>query len=212
MSADNDNKKQSTALVKTEKALKKHAAKKALAKHPPAKQHTKKEHEKRGPHGKEGGKGAKDLRRAYEHLARVRVLLAHSGGEAKLRVAAERLAALVTDNLRGDYAEPKLAAELSRAAEHIAFAGLVAHDGKALPWSPKIEGALDEEYWKLSDEADVREAKKDKRTSERAEAVRALHALMVDAAEAARTAKNHTKAMECVRAAESLASALEHAG
>ena len=218
MSPDKDNKKQSTALVTTEKALKKHAAKKALAKkhpakhrpekHDPDKHHPKKDHDK---HGKEGGKGAKDLRRAYEHLARVRVLLAYSGAEAKLRAAAERLASLVTDDLRGDHAEPKLAAELSRAAEHIAFAGLVQHETKLLPWSSKIEGALDEEFRKLSDDAEVREPKKDKRTNERAEAIRTLHALMADTAETARKAKNHTKAMECIRAAESLATALEHA-
>ena len=205
--------KPSTTLVKSEKALKKHAAKKALAgKHEDDRRpekHKPKKHDKHGPHGKEGGKGGKDLRRAYEHLARVRVLLAHGGGEPRLRAAAERLASLVAGDLRGERADPKLAAELSRAAEHMAFAGLVAHDAKALPWSAKIEIALSEEYRKLSDEAE--RPKKAKHGGDRAEAMLALHALMTDAAEAARSAKNYAKAMECARAAESLASALEHA-
>lgn len=204
--------KHSIALVKSEKAMKKHAAKKSLDKkhyddHHPAKHHPKK-HDKHGPKEKDGGKGGKDLRRAYEHLARVRVLLSHNGAEPKLRAAAERLAALVTDDLRREHAAPKLAAELARAAEHMAFAALVVHDVKALPWSARIESAVEDEYGSLRDEAEL--PKKAKDSGARMEAVRTLHALMMDAAEAAGAAKNYTKAMECVRAAESLASALEH--
>ena len=211
MSADKENKKQSTALVTTEKTIKKHAkkslAKKHAAKHHPAKHAPKKHDAKHEPHGKEG-KGGKDLRRAYEHLARVQVLLTHRSAEPKLRTAAEHLASLVTEDLRGDHVAPKLVAELARAAEHIAFAGFVAHDEKKLPWSARIEAALDDEYRKLSKEAEL--SKKAKHGGERGEAVRTLHESVASAAEAARAVRNYTKAMECARAAEALASALEH--
>jgi hypothetical protein len=161
-----------------------------------------------GMNGKSGKKSGKHLRRAYEHLARVRVLLRVASGDTKLHDAAERLASLVTEGLRGDRAGAKLAAELSRASEHMAFAGLVALDTATLPWSPEVTQALEQEYGKLRGDSELRGLAR-KRNDERGQALRTLHDMMTLAGEEALGRENYTCAMECVRAAESLASALE---
>ena len=198
--------------------MKKSSAKKAVTKHAPpkhAKKHTpddraKPRDQSDGPREKgKKGKPGKDLRRAYEHLARVRVLLMQTSGDAKLRAAAARLAVLVAEDMQAKRARPKLLAELTRAAEHMAFAGLVGMDAQALPWSAEIGQALKDEYGKLREEGELHGAAR-RANGTRAEALRTLHELMTETAEGALGEENHPCAMECIRAAEALASALEH--
>jgi hypothetical protein len=155
------------------------------------------------------GKSGKDLQRAYEHLARVRVLLTQTSGDTKLRAAAARLAVLVAEDMETEQAGPRLLAELTRAAEHMAFAGLVGLDLEALPWSAAIEQALEDEYQRLRAEGELRGAAR-RANGTRAEALRTLHELMTETAEGALGEDNHPCAMECIRAAVALATALEH--
>jgi hypothetical protein len=208
-------KKHPHALSNSERAVKKSGAKKATAKHAPRK-HAKKhapEHRAKPrdqPHDvRKRNKSGRDLQRAYEHLARVRVLLMQTSGDAKLRAAAARLAVLAAEDMEMERAGAKLLAELTRAAEHMAFAGLVGVDVHALPWSVEIEQALEEEYKRLRAEGELRGAAS-RANGTRAEALRTLHELMTETAEGALGEDNHPCAMECIRAAVALASALEH--
>lgn len=199
--------------------MKKSGAKKALAKHGPrkhAKKHTQENRAKpcdqprEEPQEREKkSKSGKDLRRAYEHLARVRVLLAQTSGDAKLRAAAARLAVLVAEDMEAARTGAKLLAELTRAAEHMAFAGLVGVDAQLLPWSAEIGEALEDEYESLRKESQLRGAAS-RADGTRAEALRTLHELMTETAEGALGEDNHPCAMECIRAAVALAAALEH--
>ena len=211
-------KKHSQALSTSQRAMKESGAKRAVTKHAPPKQakkptpddRSKPREQRDGPREKEKkGKPGKDLRRAYEHLARVRVLLMQTSGDAKLRAAAARLAVLVAEDMQAKRARPKLLAELTRAAEHMAFAGLVGMDAQALPWSAEIGQALKDEYEKLREEGELHGAAR-RANGTRAEALRTLHELMTETAEGALGEENHPCAMECIRAAEALASALEH--
>lgn len=151
----------------------------------------------------------KDLLRAYEHLARVRVLLTQTSGDTKLRAAAARLAVLLAEDMETEQAGPRLLAELTRAAEHMAFAGLVGLDLEALPWSAAIEQTLEDEYQRLRAEGELRGAAR-RANGTRAEALRTLHELMTETAEGALGEDNHPCAMECIRAAVALAAALEN--
>ena len=210
-------KKHSQALSTSQRAMKKSGAKKAVTKHAPrkhAKEHpaderAKPRDQRDGAREKEKkGKRGKDLRRAYEHLARVRVLLTQTSGDVKLRAAAARLAVLVAEDMQAKPAKSKLLAELTRAAEHMAFAGLVGLDAQALPWSAEIEQALKDEYGRLREEGELHGAAR-RANGTRAQALRTLHELMTETAEGALGEENHPCAMECIRAAEALASALE---
>jgi hypothetical protein len=214
------------ARAKAKRAMKKSGVKKTMA-NQDARQHAARKHAKKqapedrdkrrdqpGDKSREKEKKAKsgkDLRRAYEHLARVRVLLMQTSGDAKLRAAAARLAVLAAEDMETARAAPKLLAELTRAAEHMAFAGLVGEDAQALPWSAEIGQALEDEYERLRAEGELRGAAR-RADGTRAEALRTLHELMTETAEGALGEDNHPCAMECIRAAEALASALEHDG
>ncbi len=213
------------ALSRPDKAMKKHAAKHAAkhakkksAKHAPAK-HAKKhapppERAEAGEDAAEfrlGKKDSKHLRRVYEHLARVRVLLRVETGDAKLRAAAERLAALVTAELQVARTGARMAAELTRAAEHIAFAGLNATEEANQPWSGMLAETLEAEYRKLREDGELRGAAR-KSKGERANALRTLHELMAATGEDALGRANYTCALESARAAEALCAALEHDG
>jgi hypothetical protein len=217
-------KNHSQAPAKGKSATKKNGAKKTVAqqaarqdapgkhvrRHAPEERANPRDQPEDKPREKEKkAKSGKDLRRAYEHLARVRVLLMQTGGDAKLRAAAARLAVVAAEDMVTARAGPKLLAELTLAAEHMAFAGLVGEDVQALPWSPEIEQALEDEYKRLRGEAELPEAAS-RADGTRAEALRSLHELMTETAEGALGEDNHSCAMECIRAAVALAAALEH--
>jgi hypothetical protein len=216
-------KKHSHGLANSQHAMKKSGGKKAAAKHAPRKHATKHTHEDRAKprdqlrdearekarDKEKKGQSGRDLQRAYEHLARVRVLLMQTSGDAKLRAAAARLAVLAAEDMETERAGAKLLAELTLAAEHMAFAGLVGVDVQALPWSAEIEQALEDEYKRLRAEGELRGAAR-RANGTRAEALRTLHELMTETAEGALGEDNHPCAMECLRAAVALASALEH--
>jgi hypothetical protein len=212
-------KNHSQGLSDSQRATKKSGAKKASAKHAPrkhAKKHTQEDRAKPRDQPREGlgererkDQSGKDLQRAYGHLARVRVLLMQTSGDAKLRAAAARLAVLAAEDMEAERAGARLLAELTRAAEHMAFAGLVGVDAQALPWSVAIEQALEDEYRRLRAEGELHGAAR-RANGARAEALRTLHELMTETAEGALGEDNHPCAMECIRAAVALASALEH--
>lgn len=223
-------------LSRASRAVKKHAAKQAPTKHAKKaaqksdKKHASKKHAKKhGPppheepigaketrsdetalaHEKLGKKDGKQLRRVYEHLARVRVLLRVQSGDAKLRAAAERLAALVTADLEAAQTGARMAAELTRAAEHIAFAGLGAVEQANQPWSAALASTLETEYRKLREDGELRGAARNSR-GERASALRTLHELMAVTGEDALGRGNYACALESARAMEALCAALEH--
>jgi hypothetical protein len=217
------NKNHSATLANARRAVKKNAKKgipkQAAGQHAPRKvTNTRAQKDREEPRDRpdekarekeEKGNSGKELRRAYEHLARVRVLLTQTSGDAKLRAAAARLALLVAEDMEAARAVPRLLAELTRAAEHMAFAGLVGVGAETLPWSVAIEQALEGEYERLRAEGALRGAAR-RANGTRAEALRTLHELMTETAEGALGEDNHPCAMECIRAAVALAEALEH--
>jgi hypothetical protein len=211
----NPDKKHTQGPADSQRATKKSAAKKGAVKHA-SRGHAKKDtsEDRAKPRDQQRkreqkGRSGKDLQRAYEHLARVRVLLMQTGGDAKLRAAAARLAVLAAEDMETERANAKLLAELTRAAEHMAFAGLVGVDVRALPWSAEIEQAVEGEYKRLLAEGELR-GEASRANGTRAEALRTLHELMTETAEGALGEDNHPCAMECIRAAVALAAALEH--
>lgn len=165
--------------------------------------------------GKPKGKG-KDLRRAYEHLARASVLEAASQPDAELQAVARRLRELALKALDGDAALPhdaRTAAEFARAAEHAGFASLVGHVQSAIGGSEELEEALRHEYNKLADEAHTAAPKKAGKSRGIAAAdveLLDLSRTLITQAEAALEQEQYARAMECIRGAEALASALDH--
>jgi hypothetical protein len=177
------------------------APKEAPKPHP--KKHTPPTHPKKhaAPQKHESpGKEGKQLRRCYEHLARVEVLLRAKGGDAKLLRQAGEIRDLALEQLND--AELKAAAELSRAAEHVAFAALVQHEANPMEWGDALEAAFVREYEELRDDADDAE-------DGGSELGTLLQGLLKEA-ERARKDENFARAMECVRGAEALADAAKH--
>lgn len=101
--------------------------------HKPAKKAAKKAPAKKAPHSPE-----KDARRAFEHLGRVNVLLHGSAHKS------EPLPTLLNLATRIFQAKQyKHAAELLRASEHIAFAGLLQNDTEKV--SPELHREIEHE-------------------------------------------------------------------
>ncbi len=165
-------------------------------------------------HGKPKKGAGKDLRRAYEHLARASVLEAASGADGNLRTVAIRLRELALEHL--DAANPsdaKVAAEFARAAEHAGFAALVGHVKSAISSSDELDAALRHEYEKLADEARVPSPKKShnqKDSITRADELVAISHTLIGEAEASLAQEQFARAMECIRSAEALASVRDH--
>jgi hypothetical protein len=116
----------------------KKAAKKAPKK--AAKKGAKHHHDKRH--------AGKDLRRAYEHLGRVQALESIVPATVSTQIAT--LTALAQKSLHAS--EQKSAADLLRAAEHLAF-GSLASPAKATRLGDALEEAINAEYEHLMDKA-----------------------------------------------------------
>ena len=185
----------------------------------------KKRPRKKGPGKKGPGKKGpgKDLRRAYEHLARVSVLTQGTKGDAALLALTGQLRDLAIGGVESAEHAPehaKAAAELARAAEHAAFAAVL---GKvtvdSIEWTAELDRAWTRQFTDLEDEATLPKArhatKKKGRAPEDDEADSELRAMLetfTGAAAKARKGSNHAQAIECVRGAAALVQAAVHLG
>lgn len=115
----------------------------------PAKTAAKKAPAKKAPHPPE-----KDARRAFEHLGRVRVLLSMSKPDQK---RFDTLLTLATQTFQAK--KYKHSADLLRAAEHFAFAGLLVEDNEVVSSElrKEIEHELKHLQEKAADHADPEE-------------------------------------------------------
>jgi hypothetical protein len=180
----------------------------------------KKGSEKDGRGKKDSGKKGpgKDLRRAYEHLARISVLAPASRGDAPLTALAERLGNLAVGGVESAEHAPehaKAAAELARAAEHTAFAAALSNaPDSPIEWTDDLDGAWRREFSKLEADAQFprlkKPAKKKNRLDEDDEAdaeLRDMLQTLTGAAAEARKASNYAQSLECMRAAAALVEA-----
>ena len=162
-----------------------------------AKKVAKKSAKKTAKHGDARHGESKDLRRAYEHLGRLTVL------EPRLAELAAAQVRALTELARNAIVarEPKSAADLLRAGEHLAFASLVTTTGESHVSEP-LQEAIRAEYDHLLQKAiEHGEEHKKKRPKQLA----AFYKDALDRAEAAAKAEEFRPALEYVRAAEALA-------
>jgi hypothetical protein len=189
----------------------KKAAKKA-AKHipdnygeigPPTDEHRHKKHDDKKHHDKKHGekkhREGKDLRRAYEHLGRLTALEQTLTSRTLTQV--KTLTGVAQNALLAD--DPKSAADLLRAAEHLAF-GSLAQTTRATRLSTELEDALNAELEHLSEKASDHWTKHDE---QRPVEIAELYASMLSTAEASRTKGAYRRALEFARGAEALAHA-----
>ena len=164
---------------------------------PPPPPHEKVQHEK--PHkpgkkhqGKHDDKpGGKHLRRVYEHLGRVEAL--QSLAEVDSVPSLVRLAQSGVD-----HGQPRSAADLLRAAEHLSFAALAAKSQSSPALSPDLEEAVRREFRKLLEVAEDHDLTQDSTLG------KLLRQSLVEARYAFDTG-NYRQALELARAAEALA-------
>ncbi len=100
----------------------------------------------------------KDVRRAYEHLVRVTVVLGGASQNGVLTELAQRVHRLATGGLETVTEMPeyaKIAAELARAAEHIAFASVIAREPDEVDWTEELQSAFTREYEELAEESQL---------------------------------------------------------
>jgi hypothetical protein len=164
-----------------------HAAKKA------AKKATKKAAKKGAKHGKDGHD--KDIRRAYEHLGRLEVLQGSLSTSVISQI--QTLSDLARISLL--QGENRSSADLLRACEHLAFASLAANGKEAV--NDVLMSAIREQYEKLLEKAADHW---DENEEEPVEAIVLIYEKSLAAAETAFGKGAYRKALEYVRAAESL--------
>ena len=160
---------------------------------PPHKEH---DHPKPPKPGKKhGGKheSGKDLRRAFEHLGRVQSLSSIKSSEpGAIPTLLELAQALI------DAGNAESAADILRAAEHLAFAGLASTSSSRPKLTPDLEEAIRREFRKRAEKTEDHEPS-------RASALGRLALETLKQAQAAFTAKSFHAALEFARAAEALA-------
>lgn len=182
------------------------AAKKAAKKHPELdpvnRENAGKKH--RGSDKKHSEKHAgkrhredKDLRRAYEHLGRLSAL--EKTLTARTGVQIKTLTDLAQKSLRAD--DPKSAADLLRAAEHLAF-GSLAQTSRATRLSETLEAALNAELEHLASKAAEHWKKHE---DHRPTQISDVYESMLAIAETSRVKGAYRRALEFARGAEALA-------
>lgn len=171
--------------------LVKHTPPKKAAKKSAAKKHAKKAAKKHAGHAP-----GRDLRRAFEHISRVRIL--HLGMQAAALAQVDTLARLAQGALLSD--DPRSAADLLRAAEHIAFGSLAPLNAIDAP-SRELTEAAREEYEGLLERGKDHMNHREKPLSPE---LRGIHkAMLANAAEAYKAGALH-RALEFARGAEAL--------
>lgn len=154
------------------------------------------------PHSDKKHKGKKhredkDLRRAYEHLGRLSALeknlTARSAAQIKV------LTNLAQKSLFGE--DPKSAADLLRAAEHLAF-GSLAQTSRATRISEALEDSINAELTHLAEKAAEHWKK---HQNERPAEISDLYDSMLSIAETSRVKGAYRRALEFARGAEALA-------
>jgi len=156
---------------------------------PPAKKAAKKRphHSTHNPH--EG----KDLRRAFEHTARVDILRRSLSPSAAEPISA--LVAMASEELASD--RDQEAAELLRASEHLSFAALAAAPVEA-PLAPELQHALEAQFQELRRKADEHWEPKQRGL------LASIYSSAREAAQRAFSRRAWHQALEFARAAEAL--------
>ena len=167
----------------------KHAAEKAAPKKHAEDKPGKEKHAKKHGH-------SKDLRRAFEHMNRVQCL--HSSLARPEAKSVDLLAALAEQELTSG--EEQNAADLLRAAEHLAFAFL-ADDTDTGELSPDLLEAIHEQHERLADKADEHWKEQKKPHEDLAKVYEAAR----KASGKALKEEQYHRALEFQRAAEALA-------
>ena len=169
----------------------KKAAKKHLAPDDKKPRHRDKKHDDKKH------KESKDLRRAYEHLGRLSAL----GKTLTARTVAQikTLTDLAQRSLLAE--DPRSAADLLRAAEHLAF-GSLAQTARATRLSDVLESALNLELDHLTEKASEHWKKHE---SERPAEISDIYEFMRAIAETSRVKGAYRRALEFARGAEALA-------
>ncbi|MBW4038610.1 MAG: hypothetical protein HIU91_06975 [Acidobacteria bacterium] len=139
----------------------------------------------------------KDLRRAYEHLGRLTALEKTLTGRTVNQI--KTLTTLAQNALLAD--DPKSAADLLRAAEHLAF-GSLAQNSRATRLSETLEAALNLELEHLTEKAAEHWEKHD---GNRPAAIAEIYTSMLAVADAAHVKGAYRRALEFARGAEALA-------
>ena len=150
--------------------------------------------------GHDPNKAGKDTRRAYEHLGRVQVLLSLQDAATAERV--QQLLPLAQGALHAG--QPKQAADLLRAAEHLSFGSLRLADAPDETLSRELAAAI-------HDEIDHQQKKAEEHGEAKSSpaVIRSIYQFMADASSKAMASKRYRAALEFSRGAEALTH-LEH--
>ncbi len=145
--------------------------------------------------GHDPNKAGKDARRAYEHLGRVQALLSLQDSATADRV--QQLIPQAQGALKAG--QPKEAADLLRAAEHLSFGSLRLADSPDETISRELAAVLQDEIAHQQGRAEEHgEAKSS------AAVIRAIYRFMADSATEALATKRYRAALEFARGAEAL--------
>lgn len=145
--------------------------------------------------GHDTHRAPKDTRRAYEHLGRVQSLLGLQDPAARDQV--QQLTALAQRALQAG--QPREAADLLRAAEHLAFGSLRLADLPDETIAEDLVAAIDDEI-----EHHRAKAKEHGEAATSAAEVTSLYRFMADSASQALASKRYRAALEFSRGAEAL--------
>ncbi|HLI77772.1 MAG TPA: hypothetical protein VKV02_12570 [Acidobacteriaceae bacterium] len=140
-----------------------------------------------------------DVRRAYEHLHRVNIL--HGGLAQEPLAHIDTLSRIANTSLAAG--EDKTAADLLRAAEHIAFGSLASRDGDGSAAEPLLSAAR-AEYAQLTERAAAHWGEGDRSG---ARGIGGIYKSMLAEAKTAMAAGALHRALEYARGAEALAHA-----
>ena len=138
---------------------------------------------------------AKDLRRAFEHLGRVEILRRILNDSSAALASLIHLAQTEVDN-----GSSKNAADLLRAAEHLAFAFLLNHSTNNTQMAGGLDAAVREEFDRIEEKAEERWSPEEANPE-----IARLYGEMRQKAKIARKEGAYRQALELIRGAEALA-------
>ena len=162
-----------------------------------AKKAAKKSAKKSPKHHPKRQDASKDLRRAYEHLGRLKALEGHLPGAFLTQIGI--LTGIAEVALRDG--DAKSAADLLRAGEHLAF-GSLASSAREIRLSDDLRTVIHREVEHLLEKA---EEHFERHEGDRPEEIDALYRYMVDTAQLALEKGAYRRSLEFARGSEALA-------
>ena len=168
----------------------------------PPKKSAKKAAKKAAGHHHDKHHQAKDLRRAYEHMARVTVLR-HSSKSSATDAVAE-ITALAQGAMKDGHT--KDAADLLRASEHLSFAILAGEVSGIVRVSAKLKESITEQFDELTRRADEHWEEEEEHSS----ILTGIYQSVRNSATKTFKTRAYHQALEFARAAEALAHVKQH--